>query len=120
MSELDDQSEEVRGGKRGNTTGGGSISVTDSRVTRGINWAMGLLGTAAVLVGAWIGSTLVGLRESVAVIVSQNAALIQRLDKNEIRDDAQEQRINNIDGRVYSLEGRALRGGPGEARTNGR
>lgn len=87
-------------------------SVSDPRVTKGIGVVVGLMGLAALSIGTWIGATLVGLRESVATIVAQNASLIQRLDKNDVRDDAQDMRINGIDGRVYTLEGRNLRGGP--------
>lgn len=114
MSELDDQNEGVRGGKGSDRSGGGFIEMRDSRVSNGIAWAMGIL---AVCIGSailWVGSTLVGIRESLATLAAtssaQTAAVVAQLNRNDLRDESQEARLNNIDGRVYTLEGRNLRG----------
>jgi hypothetical protein len=73
---------------------------------------MGVFGIALVGVGSWIATTLMSLRDSVTTIVSQNAAVIYRLDRNEQRDDGQDARLNQLDRDVSTLEGRNFRGGP--------
>jgi hypothetical protein len=121
MTDIDEQSEEIRG--RGlRQSGGGSISSHDPRFSHARDWAMGIL---AVLIGAaiiWFGSTLVSIKESLATLAAtssaQTAAIVAQLNKNDSRDDAQDARVNGIDGRVYTLEGRNLRGGPEVRRGN--
>ena len=91
MTDIDEQSEEIRG--RGlRQSGGGSISSRDPRVSRLIAWGMGIFGFALVGIGSWIATTLMSLRDSVTTIVAQNAAVIYRLDKNDGRDDTQDAR----------------------------
>jgi hypothetical protein len=45
---------------------GASISVQDERVTRWRDWVMTLLGGAILLTLAWVATTLIQLKESVA------------------------------------------------------
>lgn len=105
MSELDDQSEEVRGGKRGSTTGGARIDIRDSRVSTLLNWFWGAIGTGAVA-GVWlVGSNLYQLNLSVNSMIANNAAMASQL-----RDH--EERLRAVERSTQSLEGRTLRGGP--------
>lgn len=119
MSDLDEQAEDVRGkGKR--ESGGGSINepseAHDRRVTSFIRWAMGVLGTVLVGISSTAVIVLVGIRDDVRdlknaqnFITQTNAERNARVDRTL---DRHESSIENINGRVYSLEGKALRGGP--------
>ena len=104
---LDDQHNEVRGGKGG----GASIQMFDPRVSRGLAWLFGLLGTLAVAVLCWVAMSINQLNVNVAKVVT-------RLDAKEATDNAQdvritrtEDRIEDLTGDVRTLEGRNLRGG---------
>lgn len=115
-SQIDEQIYEGR--KRGNRTSSASVSGHDPRVSRGIAWLMGLFGIALVAIGGWIGNTLMGLKDSVTTIVAQNAALIQRLDRNDVRDDGQDSRLSKNERDIAVIEGKTLRGIQ-EGRTRG-
>lgn len=82
----------------------------DPRVTRMVSIGVVVLSGAILTVGTWVGSTLVGIKESLATIVAQNAAFSAGLNRNDIKDDQQEAHINAVDSRVSVLEGRAFRG----------
>lgn len=115
-------------GRRGAdySTGAQIGGANDSRLTKIIAWCAAflsaVLSVSVVVIGSTAVSTLIELQRDVAVIkttvASSNANIGERIQRGEARDDAQEARINNIDGRVYSLEGRTLRGGPEAHRGN--
>jgi hypothetical protein len=110
MTELDDQSEEVRG-KHGRTSSA-SISSLDPRVSRGIAWLMGILGTVAVLMGAWVASSINSLSVNVARLAERIEAKESRDVTQDTRISRAEDRIEDLTGDVRTIEGRNLRGGP--------
>lgn len=98
-------------------TNGAQVTMTESRDSRMSVLVKVLMSVGCVLIASiltWVGTTLVGIKESLATLAAtsqvQTQAIVAQLNKNDARDDAQEQRINGIDGRVYTLEGRNLRG----------
>ena len=111
-SHIDQQ---IDGQRSKGGTGGASIRMEDSRFTHLIGWSALAVGGLFVTFLIWIGSTLVGIKESMASMAAtmgeQAKALAARVDRNDQLDERQEQHINYVDGRVYTLEGRNLRGG---------
>jgi hypothetical protein len=110
MTDHDEQAEEVRG-KHGRRSSA-SISSLDPRVSRGISIFMGSLGIVAVAVVGWVAMSINELNVNVGKLVT-------RLDSKEFRDDTQDTRISRAEDRiedlnrdVSTLEGRNLRGGP--------
>lgn len=95
---------------------GARMEVRDSRVTRGIELLLAVVGVLIAGALAWVGNNINTLNTTVAKMSEQSASMISRLEANERKDDRQDDRINSIDGRVYSLEGRTLRGHMSEGR----
>ncbi len=98
---------------------GASMNVNDPRLNRLIGWGGSI---AALLVGSgviWVGSQLVGIKESLASMAAtqreQTAAVVAQLNKNDVRDDIQDGRLNQLDREVSTLNGRNLRGHTQEA-----
>lgn len=96
------------------------MDARDSRMSVLVKILLSVGSTLIAGILIWVGTTLVGIKESLAALAAtsqvQTQTLIARLDKNDARDDAQDARINTVDGRVYTLEGRALRGGSHDRR----
>ena len=115
MSDLDEQAQEVRG-KGGDRSTGASIEMHDSRLSRLIAWGLGALGTVSLGVGGLAVSTLISLRDDVRDLKTTvsliNQANSDRATRAETRIDGLEQQTRDLSGRVYTLEGRNLRGGP--------
>lgn len=104
MTDIDDQSEEVRGrGKR--SSGGAQMAVRDPRVTHLIDWAQPIV-TGGVLAGILYFANQVGeLRDAV---VDTNKQLALTLQQNtRLTED-----VRDHEGRIRTLEGRNLRGEP--------
>jgi ubiquinone biosynthesis protein UbiJ len=110
VSDIDDQSEEVRG-KHGRTSSA-SISSLDPRVSRGLSIFMGCLGVVAVAVGAWVGTSINQLNVSVGRLAERIEAKESRDVTQDTRISRAEDRIENLNRDVATLEGRNLRGGP--------
>jgi hypothetical protein len=89
---------------------GARMNVRDNRVSRGIELLLAIVGVLIASSLAWVGTNINTLNTTVAKMSEQSAASIARLEANERKDDRQDDRLNSIDGRVYTLEGRALRG----------
>lgn len=82
----------------------------DPRFTKFLGLGMAVLLAAVVGIGGWIGSSLVGIKESLAGINAQNVMFAASLQRNDLRDDAQDSRINKNERDIAVVEGRALRG----------
>lgn len=102
MSDLDEQSEEVRGrGRR--ASGGASIVVKDPRVTSLLDWAQPIV-TGAVLAGIIYFANQVGsLRDAVIDTNKQMALALQQ--NTRLTED-----VRDHEGRIRVLEGHNLRG----------
>lgn len=113
MADLDEQSEEIRRG-RGSHSGGASIHLRDGRFSRLIAWASLSVGGLFVSGLIWTANTLVSIKESLATMattmVNQNG-VNSRVDA---KNDQQDQRLNQHDRELATLEGRNLRGPPSE------
>ena len=114
MTDIDEQHEELRDGKRRTVSGGGSIEGYDPRVSRGLSIFMGSLGVVAVAVVGWVAVSINELNVNVA-------KLVVRLDAKESRDDTQDARVSRLQdkvedltGDVRTIQGRNLRGHPKE------
>lgn len=105
---------QLREQRRATASGGASISqVRDPRVTRLVSIGMVVASGSILAVGAWIGTTLVSIKENLATIAAQNYAFAEGLRRNDTKDDQQDAHINAVDSRVSVLEGRTFRGVPG-------
>lgn len=105
MSDLDDQSEQVRG--KGRRSGGASIVMRDDRVTSLIDWAQPVI-TGGVLAGILYFANQVGaLRDAVVDTNKQLALTLQQ--NSRLTED-----VRDHEGRIRTLEGHNLRGGEPE------
>lgn len=116
MSDLEDQHEEVRNGKGSRRISSAVVTSHDSRVSRGIALALGVLGVLAVAAITWVGTSINNLNVNVARV-------LERMDAKDKRDDAQDNRISrtedrleDLTGDVRTLEGKNLRGHPEPSR----
>lgn len=98
---IDEQLSEGR--KRGR---GPVMQVRDGRVTKGIEWIMVIVGVLIAAALTWVANSINTLNTTVATMSNQSQNIVAGLAKNDARDDRQEDRINGIDGRTYSLEAR--------------
>jgi hypothetical protein len=122
MSEdLDTQSQDLRSG-RGGRSGGAQQTVNDPRLTKILGWlAAGLLATT-IGVGSWVATSINGLTTAVAettVTIRHMATTQATADaRNELRNDQQDSRINQLDRDVAEVHGKIFRGvaGYGEPR----
>jgi len=119
VTDLDDQSEELRSGK-GRRSGGGSISIRDSRMSALVGIGLAITPIAVVGIGAWIANSIGNLNTTVTRLVVQNEAIIKRLDQNDAHDerqdvrmDSQEDRINQSRADIAALGGPNYRGARG-------
>ncbi len=109
MSDLDEQAEEVRGrGRR--EDGGASIVYRDPRVSKALGWVYGVLGTAFVS-GTWLAANnLYQLNLTVAADAIWKQEMARQVAEVRALNERQEEHINAVDRRVYTLEGKNLRG----------
>lgn len=82
----------------------------DPRVTKLIGVGITILAASIIGIGAWIGSTLVGIKESLASITTQNIAFARSIERNDNRDDGQDTRLGKIERDQAMIEGRVMRG----------
>lgn len=117
MSHSDDNTSDLEELKidrqRSALAGAASITVRDPRVTRLVSIGMVVASGSILAVGAWIGTTLVSIKENLATIAAQNYSFAEGLRRNDTKDDQQDAHINAVDSRVSVLEGRTFRGVPG-------
>lgn len=91
--------------------GGASVEMKDGRVTRGIEWALALVGSLIALALAWVANNINDLNTTVARMSSQSEAVVARIQVNDSHDDKQDDRINGLERSVSVIEGRTFRGG---------
>jgi hypothetical protein len=103
MTDLDSQHEEVRSGKGGH--GGAHISIRDPRVTAAAQWAGNVLQTLVVITLCFVAKNLYEVNLTLAADAVTKSQVAQMVSKHE-------QEIKDLNGRVSTLEGRNLRGGP--------
>lgn len=109
--DIDEQSADVRGrGKR--ESGGARIEQHDPRVTAAAQWVMNILQGLIVLVLAFVADNLYQVNLTLAADAVSKQEMARQLAENRALDERQEEHINSVDRRVYTLEGRNLRGGP--------
>lgn len=108
---IDEQLTEGR--KRVDHSGGGSVTMHDPRLSQLIGWGGGI---AAVLIGSgvlWVGSQLVGIRESLASMATtqreQNSSMAGQI--TDLKAEVRYLRQSNeaLSSKVASLEGKAMR-----------
>lgn len=93
--------------------GGASIAIQGGRAfSKLVAWFWGALGMAAVT-GLWIaGNNLYQINLTLAANAVRDQEQDRQLAEMRALNDRQEDHINSVDRRVYTLEGRNLRGGP--------
>lgn len=110
MTDLDDQSDEVRGkGKR--ESGGGSVTdIQDPRVSAALNWVWTVLGSLALLIGVGMYNKLANMNDTLLVAVSKLETQGNQI--NDLRAEMGEIRKENASLRtqIAVLEGKAERG----------
>ncbi len=105
MSELDDQAEEVRG--KGRRESGGATIIQDGRVSRGIAWVTGVIGSLLVIALTFCANNLWQLNLTMRDVLAENKATVMTLSDHELR-------LRAVERSTQTLEGRNLRGGPRE------
>lgn len=115
MSDIDDQSEQIREG-RGAQSGGRIVQVRDGRVSRAVNWVLAAIGTVLVGLSGTAVATLISVKEDVSVMKSMMSmdhdTVMIRLNRTDQTTDALQDHVNSLDSRVSRLEG-PMRGGRG-------
>lgn len=81
----------------------------DIRVSRAFEWIAGVGGSAIVLTLAWIGSTLLEVRESTAVIKVQIAPTVTRMDRIEGKVEDLQSQVSRVETKVATMEARQQR-----------
>lgn len=83
--------------------------VMDRRVTRAFEWLSGVFASLLVIVLVWVGSTLVDVKQSIAVMQTQAAPLPNRIDRIEAKIEAMQEQNQRIETRVATMEARQIR-----------
>jgi hypothetical protein len=103
-------------------SGGAQQTINDPRLTKILGWlAAGLLATT-IGVGSWVATSINGLTTAVAettVTIRHMASTQATADaRNELRNDQQDARINQLDRDIAEVHGKIFRGvaGYGEPR----
>ena len=100
--------------------GGAAIEVRDSRVSALVGVGLAVTPIAVVGIGAWIARSIADLNVTVARLVTQNEAVIKRLDQNDAHDERQDLRMDNQDDRInQNSRDIASMGGPNYRGTRG-
>lgn len=103
MTDIDDQSDEVRAG-RGSKRGGASISLRDSRMSALVGIGLAITPVAVVGIGAWIANSIGTLNTTVTRLIVQQEVILKRLDQNDTHDDRQDIHLQTTDDRVNQVE----------------
>lgn len=112
MSDLDDQAEDVRTG-RGRQSGGASNDMQDARVSRGITWVLGIIGSLLVVALCFCANNLWQLNLTMRDVLTQNKTTVAQLSDHELR-------LRQVERSISTIEGRNLRGGPQQEVPRGR
>lgn len=76
---------------------GARITMQDPRVSATTNWLLAVIGLTCITVGGWLISSVNELNKGLAIVIQQNA-YSQRVN------DAQDNRLDNYDNRLRSVE----------------
>jgi len=85
--------------------------VMDRRVTRVFEWFTGIFASLLVIVLVWVGSTLMEVRESVAIMKVQSAPTPARMDRIDDKLQSMQQQVNSIENKVAVMEARQSKEG---------
>lgn len=86
-----------------------SDSAEDKRVSRVFEWGAGAVGSIFVLALGWIGSTLMEVRESTAIIKVQIAPAANRMDRIEEKVENVQTQMSRVETKVATMEARQQR-----------
>jgi hypothetical protein len=76
---------------------GARITMSDPRVSATTNWLLATIGLLGIAVGGWLITSVNELNKGLAIVIQQNA-YGQRVD------DAQDNRLDNYDQRLRTVE----------------
>lgn len=93
-------------------TSNSATIVQDSRVSRGLAWAAGVIGSLLVIALTFCANNLWQLNLTMRDVLAENKAFLSRMDRVDRRDDRQDVDIRDLQRNVATIEGRNLRGGP--------
>lgn len=81
----------------------------DRRFTRVVEWLAGI-GAGVLLVAlGWIGSTLMDVRQAIAVLQVQTAPSAIRMDRIEAKIENMQEQASRIETKVATMEARQVR-----------
>lgn len=110
--ETDSHDAQLRRQNAADGSGGAQMGLRDPRVSAAAQWLMNVLQGLIVIALAFVANNLY----QVNLTLAANAVMQQEMSRQlaEVRtvNDRQEDHINYVDRRVYTLEGRTLRGVP--------
>jgi len=120
MTDIDDQAEEVRGGKGRREDGGGSVNeyqAQDPLFRKLMMWSWGIFGTAFMGMQVWLVSSVADIKSSLPrlndkdiQIDAHQSATDRRVERLEDRTDALRSRVDQIDGRGMRGAQESVRG----------
>ncbi len=89
----------------------GATIIQDGRVSKGLAWIAGVIGSLLVIALTFCANNLWQLNLTMRDVISENKAFLARLDRADQRDDRQDIDIRDLQRNVATIEGRNLRGG---------
>lgn len=78
----------------------------DQRVSHSFQWIAGVMSSIVVVLLVWVGSTLMGLSEKVAVLQVQTAPTLARVDKLDGKVDGMQTQLSRVESKVAIMEER--------------
>lgn len=116
MTQLDEDNASLLGARGKRESGGAAIEVRDPRVSAAAQWVMNILQGLIVLVLAFVANNLYQVNLTLAADAVSKQEMARQLSEVRGVNERQEEHINYVDRRVYTLEGKNLRGGPDRGR----
>lgn len=107
--EQQDQLREIHAAKGGR--GPQQIIGRDPRVSAAAAWLMNVLQGLIVIALAFVANNLYQVNLTLAADAVTKQEMSRQLAELRLKNDQQDQHIDYVDRRVYTLEGRNLRGG---------
>lgn len=115
VSQLDDDNAQLLGA-RGKRESGGAAITRDPRVSAAQQWLMNVLQGLIVIALAFVANNLYQVNLTLAADAVSKQEMVRQLSDVRSVNERQEEHINYVDRRVYTLEGKNLRGGPDRGR----
>lgn len=111
---MDEQQDQLRGIHASKGGGGGPRQEIgqDPRVSAAAAWFMNLLQGLVVIALAFVANNLYQINLTLAADAVTKQEMARQIAEVRAKNDQQDQHIDYVDRRVYTLEGRNLRGGP--------